>query len=320
MSILHIGEIMNRILPKLSTLEVTNVFEFIKKELPPREHILTPWLPVQGLTMIYAPRGIGKTHVALGIACAVANGSTFLNWSAPKPRNVLYLDGEMPATLMQERLKALMKDEMQKPKALFQLLTPDLQQGAMPDLATYKGQEILEPYLKNIDLIIVDNISTLCRTSKENEADSWLPVQEWALTKRAAGKSILFIHHAGKSGHQRGTSKREDILDTVIALKRPDDYNAKEGAIFQIHFEKSRGFMGEEAESFEAQLVNQNEMQEWILRPLAESSYDQVINLNKQGFKQKEIAEKLDINKSNVSRHLKRAYQEGRITSNPAAF
>lgn len=309
----HVGEILNRINPKPPALEVTDVFDFIKKELPPREDILAPWLPVQGLTMIYAPRGIGKTHVALGIAYAVANGSTFLNWSAPKPRNVLYLDGEMPATLMQERLKSLMKDQTQKPKALFHLLTPDLQQGGMPDLSTCKGQEMLEPHLKDIDLIIVDNISTLCRHSKENEADSWLPVQEWALTQRAAKKSILFIHHAGKGGHQRGTSKREDILDTVIALKRPEDYKPKDGAVFQIYFEKARCFMGDDAESFEAQLVINNGVHEWKIKSVAGSTYDQVIDLAKQGYKQKEIAEKMSLDKSGVSRYIKTAHQEGRI-------
>lgn len=313
MSVLQIGEIMNRILPKSPTLEITSVFDFINKELPPREHILTPWLPVQGLTMIYAPRGIGKTHVALGIANAVANGSTFLNWNAPKPRSVLYLDGEMPATLMQERLRALMKDQPQKPKAQFQLLTPDMQRGAMPDLATYKGQEMLEPYLKEIELIIVDNISTLCRNSKENEADSWIPVQDWALKQRAAGKSILFIHHAGKGGHQRGTSKREDILDTVISLKRPEDYQAKNGAVFQVSFEKARGFLGDDAESFEAQLTINDDIHEWQTRSIQSSTYDQVIGLAKQGLKQKEIAEKMNLDKSGVSRYLKNAHQEGRI-------
>src|SRR3990167_4624624 len=299
----HIGEIMNLILPKPPALEITSVFDFIKRELPPREDILAPWLPVQGLTMIYAPRGIGKTHVALGIAYAVANGSTFLNWQAPKPRGVLYLDGEMPATLMQERLRALMKDQQQKSKALFQLLTPDLQNGAMPDLATHKGQEMLEPYLKDIDLIIVDNISTLCRNSKENEADSWIPVQDWALKQRAAGKSILFIHHAGKGGHQRGTSKREDILDTVISLKRPEDYEAKNGAIFEVSFEKARGFLGDDAESFEAQLIIKENIHEWQTRTIQGSTFEQVINLKKQGYKQKEIAEKMNLDKSGVSRH-----------------
>lgn len=309
----HIGEIMNRMLPKPPSLEITSVFDFIKRELPPREDILAPWLPVQGLTMIYAPRGIGKTHVALGIAYAVANGSTFLNWQAPKPRGVLYLDGEMPAALMQERLRALIGSKGEIPKAPFQLLTPDLQNGSMPDLATYQGQATLEPYLKGIGLIIVDNISTLCRNSKENEADSWLPVQHWALNQRAAGRSVLFIHHAGKGGHQRGTSKREDVLDTVISLKRPEDYNPKDGAVFQIHFEKARGFLGDDAGGFEAQLIIKENTHEWLTRPIQPSIYEQVIDLKKQGLKQKEIAEKVNLDKSGVSRYIKTALQEGRV-------
>src|SRR3990167_4972934 len=283
-----------------------------------RENILSPWLPIQGLAMIYAPRGVGKTHVALGVSYPVTSGTQFVNWSAPKPRGVLYLDGEMPATLMQERLLTLMNDT--KLSVPFKLITPDLQNGPMPDLATCKGQLMVEPHLKDIDLIIVDNISTLCRSSKENEADSWLPVQEWALKMRASGKSILFIHHAGKGGNQRGTSKREDILDSVIVLKRPDDYKPKDGAIFQVHFEKARGFIGEEAESFEAHLTSNLDSHAWITRPIASSSYDQVITLANQGLKQKEIAKKLDIDKSNVSRHLKRATQEGKITHHLQAF
>ena len=57
---------------------------------------------------------------------------------------------------------------------------------------------------------------------RENEADSWGPVQAWCLRQRAAGKSVLLIHHAGKGGGQRGTSRKEDVLDTVMSLKRAD--------------------------------------------------------------------------------------------------
>lgn len=309
----HVGEFMNRILPKLTALEITSVFDFMQKKLPPREHILAPWLPVQGLTMIYAPRGIGKTYVALGIAHAVANGSTFLRWHAPKPRSVLYLDGEMPAILMQERLRALMGDQITAHKAPFNLLTPDLQIEPMPDLASETGQAALEPYLKGIDLIIVDNISTLCRYGKENEADSWIPVQEWAQRQRAAKRSVLFIHHAGKGGNQRGTSKREDILDTVVSLKLPEDYKAQSGAVFEVSFEKARGFFGADAESFEARLIVKDGIHEWQTSAVKGSSYEQVIQLSRQGLKQKDIAEKINIDKSVVSRHVKNAMQEGRL-------
>src|SRR3712207_8616616 len=43
-------------------------------------------------------------------------------------------------------------------------------------------------------------------------------------------RAVLFIHHQGKGGTQRGTSRKEDVLDTVIALRRPDDYSPAEGA------------------------------------------------------------------------------------------
>ena len=71
----------------------------------------------------------------------------------------------------------------------------------------------------------------------------------------SANKSVLVIHHGGKSGQQRGTSRKEDVLDTVIALRKPPDYQADQGARFEIHFEKSRGFFGPEAEPFEVRLV-----------------------------------------------------------------
>jgi hypothetical protein len=32
--------------------------------------------------MNQGPRGIGKTHVTLGVACAIASGGTFLGWRA----------------------------------------------------------------------------------------------------------------------------------------------------------------------------------------------------------------------------------------------
>jgi len=299
---------------KKDPLNVMDVTDFIKMPLPKRENILSPWLPVQGLAMIYAPRGVGKTHIALGIAHAVASNTLFLGWQPSKPRGVLYLDGEMPASLMQERLSILLNKISTPLLAPFRLITPDLQSQGMIDLATPKGQILLEDYLNDIELIIVDNISTLCRNSKENEADAWLPVQEWALKMRASGRSVLYIHHAGKSGHQRGTSKREDILDTVIALRRPNEYKPKDGAVFEIHFEKARGFFGESVDSFEAQLiVNNVGIQDWIVRSI--NKHDQIIELAIKGYKQSQIAEQLSLHKSNVSRHIKQAIQEGKITT-----
>jgi putative DNA primase/helicase len=99
----------------------------------------------------------------------------------------------------------------------------------------------LDPWLAGVELLILDNLSTLTTIIRDNDADSWNPIQEWLLRLRRGGISVLIIHHAGKDGAQRGTSRREDILDTSISLRRPADYAGVEGARFEIHIEKGRG-------------------------------------------------------------------------------
>jgi putative DNA primase/helicase len=68
------------------------VTDFLKLDIKPREMLIGRILPQKGLVMLYGVRGTGKTMVALGLAYAVATGSGFLKWRAPKPRRVLLVD------------------------------------------------------------------------------------------------------------------------------------------------------------------------------------------------------------------------------------
>jgi RecA-family ATPase len=185
----------------------------------------------------------------------------------------------------------------------------------MPDLSTQQGQAQIEEFITpEIELIIIDNLSCLVRSGRENEAESWQPIQDFALRLRAKGKSVLFIHHSGKTGNQRGTSRREDVLDTVISLRHPKEYTQDKGALFEVHFEKARYLYGQEATPFEAQLTtNAQGLQCWVTRSLEASTFDKVVNLSKEGLSQKEISEELGINKSVVSRHIKNAREQGKI-------
>lgn len=288
--------------------------KFLALDLPPRELIMAPWLPTQGLTMIYAPRGVGKTHVSLGIAYAVASGTPFLGWDTPKPRGVLFVDGEMPGNTLQERLSGIIKNNVGSISKPLEIVTPDLQEKGIPDLASLEGQDTLNRLVNDdIDLIILDNLSTLVRSGKENEAESWAPIQDWALGLRTQGKSVLFIHHSGKGGQQRGTSRREDVLDTVIALKHPSDYTPEHGALFEVHYEKARGICGEEVAPFRAQLRADEDSQEWNIQLLDDSNYEKIINLLNEDISQCDIAKELNVHKSLVSKYKRRATEEGRV-------
>ena len=292
-----------------------NTDDFIRMDLPERKELLSPWLPEQGLAMVHAERGIGKTYFALSCAYAVATGGKFLKFQAPSPRRVLYIDGEMPATAMQERLMQL-KLSQPADEVLLRIITPDLQpkdQGSI-NLSDPVFQSALRLEVESADLIVIDNISTLVRGGKENESESWLPAQEWALRQRAEGRSVLWVHHSGKGGQQRGTSRREDVLDTSIGLKRPPDYSPEQGAVFEIHFQKSRGFTGDDAQPLEASMtIDERGRQEWCYRSLEASTFDRCCDLANEGMKNHEIAMELSLNKSTVSRHVKRGKEQGHI-------
>lgn len=294
---------------------IEGIGDFLERKIQPRGQVLSPWLPTQGLAMLHASRGVGKTHVAIGIAWAVATGGKFFNWRAETPRGVLYLDGEMPASALQERFATLAASSEQEPKAPLSIYTPDLQpDGRVIDLARKEHQAAIARHLEGIELIVVDNLSTLT-SGRENEADDWRPVQAWALQQRSAGRSVLLIHHDGKGGGQRGSSRKEDILDTVIQLYHASNYTPDQGAAFFVEFKKSRGFHGEDAASFEARLETDHRGRaQWTTKDAEASTFDRVLQLCREGLGQKDIAEELGVHKSQVSRHLKRAKEAGRIS------
>ena len=254
--------------------------------------------------MIHAPRGIGKTHVALGTAWAVATGGGFLRWTTPSGAfRVLLLDGEMPAVVLQERLRSVVSASGLEPPLpdYLRIAAADLRRDGLPDLADPQSQGFYADIVADADLIIVDNLSTLCCAVRENEADTWAPVQAWCLAQRRQNKSVLLIHHAGKSGSQRGTSKKEDVLDTVIGLRRPPDYQAAQGARFEVHFEKTRGFHGPDAEPFEARLIG-NQWQESTIK--SGDDISTLLALKASGMSIRDISDRTGVPKTTVHRKL----------------
>src|SRR6185312_11745619 len=47
---------------------VLDAAALLGREFQPREQLLAPWLTSQSLAMVYARRGVGKTHFALGVS------------------------------------------------------------------------------------------------------------------------------------------------------------------------------------------------------------------------------------------------------------
>jgi hypothetical protein len=280
--------------------------ELITADLPQRQPILDPILATKSLALLYGPRGLGKTFVALGIAWAAAAGDSFLGWRASRPHRVLYIDGEMAAVDMKQRLQLLGS----APPTL-EFMINDLQRAVPPDLGYLEGQLALMKNWGDPELVVFDNLSSLAGFRRGNP-DCWNDLQRFLLIQRQYNRAMLLVHHANKKGLQRGTNRREDILDLVMALKRPTDYQPQDGARFEIHFEKARGLFGDAVEPIEARLETDNVgVARWNWRPVDVGDLERVAALLKEGLNPNQVAKELGISKSRSYRLRKRAVAMG---------
>ena len=300
----------------IQTFQPVGLQDFLALEVPQREMLLAPILPERSLSMLYSPRGMGKSWLGLSIGLAVASGGCVLRWNAPRPRRVLFVDGEMVLSDLQVRLNSILVGlGIEIPNDGFRVLAADHSELGI-NLGGPEGQRELERHLDGVDLLILDNLSTLMANGSEGASDAWLPMQNWLLQLRRKGIAVLLIHHAGVNGRQRGTSRREDALDTVIALRRPADYSPDEGARFEVHIEKARTLAGEGALPFEAAVepfITEGGAPGicWVARDIKPPIFQQAAELFARGMSVREVKRALGISHGEAGRLRLRAATEG---------
>jgi len=281
-------------------------------ELVPRKKLLGDWFCEGDLGFIFAFRGVGKTWFALGIARALTEGGKLGEWPAHERVKVLYVDGEMPPDLMRERDKGLEGStgelEFLNHEILFErtgkvlnITNPEVQQ-AITQRCVNSGTKVL----------VLDNLSTLASGMRENEADSWELVNNWLLDLRRRKIAVVIVHHAGRSGEMRGTSKREDNVFWIIALddtkKNADD---KRGARFISRFTKPSRNTQEEIPAYEWHFVTDTNAEVSISHKQAQTA-DVLRRLIEDGVTEcNQIAQEMKVSPATVSRFAKKAIDAG---------
>lgn len=300
--------------PALPVARVYTLDEFLAEEFPPVQYIVEPWLPERGIAMIAGYRGVGKSLFAQSLSHAIASGTSFLGWECPESRDVLYIDGEMDPAEVQQRLRQIRHGAMQAADAdptlggrNLRILSHSAVDGGIPDLAIMNGpgRGLIESLISEGHVIVLDNLSTLCRSGVENEAESWVSMQEWLVSLRRGGVTTLLVHHTGKPDKdgnvsQRGTSKREDILNTSILLKQAK--SADGGMRIVVDYTKTRGFTNEGP--FEAAFQVRDGAAIWTVDRghTDEELCRQVAEMLAVGILQKDIASALGVSPATVSR------------------
>jgi putative DNA primase/helicase len=202
---------------------------------------------------------------------------------------------------MQQRLAVIQAGAMIRPEpGYFRMLSGDLTEGGLPDLSAEEGRHELDGAIGDAQVVFLDNRATLMRTARENEADDWVGMQDWLLEQRRQDRAIVILDHAGKSGFQRGTTRREDVLDTMVKLRRPENYRPDQGARFVVEFTKARGVWGDDALPFIAQYEEYNGAAVWTRIALGDEAEEKVAEMTTRGMSVRAIARETGISKSRV--------------------
>jgi hypothetical protein len=277
--------------------------------------LLDEWLCVGDLGYIFAPRGVGKTWLGLSLPLAISKGQALGEWHAGEQQaGVLYIDGEMPLALMKERHRSLNGSDhgityLHHDK-IFEKLDGSL------NIALSSHQEAITGIIieNGYDCLVLDNLSCLASGLDENQGTDHEAIANWLLELRRRKITVIFIHHAGRSGTMRGHSKREDACSWILQLTDAK-VEGEEGAKFISHFAKpSRNTskaMPDLLWHFTTPLGGATVIE---CTPAELSEYEQFIQHVMDGVEsQKDIADMMSKNKGTICKWAKRAVDSGRI-------
>ena len=188
----------------------------------------------------------------------------------------------------------------------------ELHNELIPDLFTEEGRGFLDKVIEanDIELIILDSVSTLVRSGDDNDVEGWRAIQDWSLKHRGRGRAVIYLHHQGKSKTPRGTSSREIVLDTRISLSLNAELTTETETAFKLEFPKAREFHGADTAPMLAYLSTQSGVVEWRRESVKASNKVRVRELREQGMKARDISKELRISPSRVSQLVKELEEE----------
>ena len=176
--------------------------------------------------------------------------------------------------------------------------------GGPLESASARFREGVAAFAPHFDYCVVDTAP-----GGREDAEGWTAWNTWLLAQKRKGRTVIVVHHTGKNGDQRGTSKREDSLDFVIGLKPGDNEEFPNALSFNLEWTKSRHLKREQASRIRATLISadENESSRWVYDapPSPQDRVAEARALSAGGLNQTQIAERLGVNKSSVCRMLK---------------
>ena len=304
---------------------VVGFSSLLTRECAPVEYAIEPLLSSRGTGEIFAWRGTGKSYITTQMAVDISMGKAVMfgghrggggHWPISRAYRTLYVYGEMDDSEIKQRAQALARmTSGDNPKdEQLGTMCKDYQKTWRPKLSTARDRKIIEDRVfgHGYEGLILDNISTLWPTSQEQQSDRSAILAEWFTDLNQRGVWVIFLHHAGKGGDQRGDSEKEDMLSFVLKLRRPANYKAEEGLRVEVHVEKNRHKPSESRwlMPFEIALTKDAEGKTiWTTRPAQEAQRRAAFEMFKNDMPAMFVGQEVGVSRATIYR-WKKDYDE----------
>lgn len=253
-----------------------------------------PTICTHNLVMVYGGTGLGKTITCMKLAHTISAGGVWLQWGVVTPRRVLYVDGELGLAAMKRRFRAIQAEAPFSPRGdHFRVLSKDHCGPRLWNIADPADQKKYNEAIGHSDVVVFDNLLSCVfpMHSRDDDVRQWERILPWFHALRDSGRTVIVVHHTGKSGTQLGTSVKENWLDTNIELKLPDSPRSVRGTEFEWRFKKTRDVKRSDAQNMLVTYAEDDDgVSRWTWLPLTSTQTDVVRDLKAQGKTRREVA------------------------------
>lgn len=229
------------------------LYQWQDMDIPSVVTRVAPFMSADGMGMLHAQTGVGKSWAAMDLCVSLVTGRPWLGLYDVEnviadDETVIYVDGEMPPDLLQKRwsrmLAAMDEDEAQwveQHVIVFSGVEYAMAKRSSINLGAESWRSAIEQ--KALDLnaafVCLDNKSSLLLDGEENSNDGEVvDITQWLMRLRGFGIGTLVVLHEGNTaGRSRGGSRWRDPMDWVIGLKERDETNKVQ---FDLKFVKAR--------------------------------------------------------------------------------
>ena len=180
------------------------------------------------ITLLYGPRGVGKSWLALALAHTAARGGTLAQWRSHRKHRVVLIDVASSEAVLHARLIALGPD---KPPPSLMVVPGDAQSGGL-DLSTESDHKAVDELVTDADLVVIDGLSALVRKGR-GVGQRWAALEDWLRALRRRNAAVLLVD-------TKEPRMLADLADTVLKLDKPADGVAEADLRLQVKVLSSR--------------------------------------------------------------------------------